>query len=207
MITGLPTDTFSPPTDQQTLVLPGRYNWQHFRTLQTWGGSTPGLKITYLDGIIELMTTGKPHERIKKLIAILIEAYCSELGIRFFPSGNATCEAEAKGASFDPDESYCFETDKDYPDLAIEVIFTSGGIDKLEKYRRFNISEVWFWQNNSLTIHTLSKSEDDNLTYITAEKSRWFPDLDVAVFSDCIRLEDAFDARQQFLNALKTNNP
>jgi len=155
MTAEMSTDTLIPNASEQSLVLPGRYDWGHLKSLQTWVKDTPGLKITYLDGHIELMTTGKPHERIKKLIAILIETYCFELGIRFFPAGNATCEAEEKGASFNLDESYCFETDKDYPDLGIEVVFTSGGIDKLEKYRRFNVPEVWFWQNGQLSVYVL----------------------------------------------------
>jgi hypothetical protein len=36
------------------------------------------------------------------------------------------------------------------PDLAIEVILASGSLEKLEKYRRFEIPEVWLWENNQL---------------------------------------------------------
>lgn len=194
----------SPP--EQALILPGRYPWSHFKGLQTWADQTPGLKITYLDGAIELMTTGKPHERIKKLIAILIEAYCFEHGIRFFPLGNATCEAEEKGASFNPDESYCFEIDKDYPDLGIEVVFTSGGLDKLEKYRRFNVAEVWFWQRNSLAIYHLTSTAADASAYQLANRSLWFPDLDIALLERCVQLEEAGEARSQFLAALRENS-
>ncbi len=34
-----------------------------------------------------------------------------------------------KQAGKEPDECYCLETDKDIPDLAIEVIYTGGGVD------------------------------------------------------------------------------
>jgi Uma2 family endonuclease len=205
MTAEISTETLVPRVGEQALVLPGRYDWEHLKSLQTWVEDTPGLKITYLDGHIELMTTGKPHERIKKLIAILIEAYCFELGIRFFPAGNATCEAEEKGASFNPDESYCFETDKDYPDLGIEVVFTSGGIDKLEKYRRFNVPEVWFWQDDQLSVYVLTSNSEGVPEYVSAERSQWFPNLDLNLFSSCVRIGDAYDARTQFLAALKPN--
>jgi Uma2 family endonuclease len=82
MAAELSTDPLIPNEGEQALILPGRYHWDLLKSLQTWVEDTPGLKITYLDGHMELMTTGKPHERIKKLIAILIEAYCFELGIR-----------------------------------------------------------------------------------------------------------------------------
>jgi Uma2 family endonuclease len=205
MTSEMSTDTLISKASEQSLVLPGRYDWDHLRSLRTWVEDTTGLKITYLDGHIELMTTGKPHERIKKLIAILIEAYCFELGIRFFPAGNATCEAEEKGASFNPDESYCFETDKDYPDLGIEVVFTSGGIDKLEKYRRFNVPEVWFWQNDQLSVYVLTNTPEGIPQYVSTDRSRWFPNLDLPLFSSCVTIEDAFEARSQFLAALKSD--
>lgn len=205
MTAEISTDTLIPSAGEQALVLPGRYDWGHLQSLQTWVEDTPGLKITYLDGCIELMTTGKPHERIKKLIAILLEAYCFELGMRFFPLGNATCEAEEKGASFNPDESYCFETDKVYPDLGIEVVFTSGGIDKLEKYRRFNVPEVWFWQNDRLSVYVLTDTAEGTPQYVSTDHSQWFPDLDLSLFSSCVRIEDAYEARSQFLSALKPN--
>ncbi|MEG4506483.1 Uma2 family endonuclease [Microcoleus sp. F6_B4] len=38
-------------------------------------------------------------------------------------------------------------TKKAIPDLAIEVVFTSGGIDKLQLYKRLGIPEVWFWED------------------------------------------------------------
>ncbi|MBE9156941.1 Uma2 family endonuclease [Nodosilinea sp. LEGE 06152] len=195
-----------PSSVEQTLTLPGRYPWSHFKSLQSWSSQTPGLKITYLDGVIELMTTGKSHERVKKLIAILIEAYCFELGIRFFPSGNATCEAEEKGASFDPDESYCFEADKTYPELAVEVVFTSGGLEKLEKYRRFDVAEVWFWQSDRLAIYHLTPTTDGNPDYQLADRSCWLPDLDIALLERCTQLEEAVEARTQFLTALRSNS-
>ncbi|MDD1417515.1 Uma2 family endonuclease, partial [Dolichospermum sp. ST_con] len=96
------------------------------------------------DGCIEFMTLGEQHESIKKILAILIEAYLFEKGINFIPVGSATRRAKEKSASFEPDESYYIGEKKANPDLAIEVNITSDSIDKLEKYKRFNITEVWF---------------------------------------------------------------
>ena len=50
-----------------------------------------------------------------------------------------TLKQRDKQAGKEPDECYCLYTDKDIPDLAIEVIYTSGGIDTLEIYRRIGI--------------------------------------------------------------------
>jgi Uma2 family endonuclease len=40
-----------------------------------------------------------------------------------------------------------FSPSKPTPDLVIEVVFTSGGIKKLNLYPSLNIPEVWFWQD------------------------------------------------------------
>jgi len=186
-------------TGEQQLILPGCHSWQQFKTMQIWVEEIPGLKVRYVDGYIQFMTTSRKHERIKKLIAILLEVYCFEMGIPFFPAGNATCEAEERGASFSPDESYCFGEDKEYPDLAIEVVLTSGGIDKLEKYRRFSIPEVWFWQDDRLSLYLL---RSDLSGYDRAQESQFLPDLDLSVLAECMQIPDILAARQSFLKRL-----
>ncbi|MEM6520792.1 MAG: hypothetical protein AAF892_18895 [Cyanobacteria bacterium P01_D01_bin.71] len=37
----------------------------------------------------------------------------------------------------------------------IEVVVTSGGIDKLEGYRRLAVTEVWFWEDGVLKLYHL----------------------------------------------------
>lgn len=100
----------------------------------------PGVRISYLDGCVEFMTVSEQHENIKSVLAILLALYFFEKGINFIPVGNATREDQTKGTSFEPDESYYIGERKDHRDLAIEVVITSGGTDKLEKYKRFKIT-------------------------------------------------------------------
>jgi Uma2 family endonuclease len=42
------------------------------------------------------------------------------------------------------------------PDLAIEVIWTSGGIDKAEVYRKLDVPEVWIWRRGRIDVHVLT---------------------------------------------------
>ena len=129
---------------EQRFILPGHHTWQQFKQLQALMAEFPGVRISYLDGCVEFMTVGEQHEITKKAIAILLEIYLFEMGINFIPVGNAMREAESKNVSFEPDESYYIGEKKEHPDLAVEVVITSGGTGKLEKYKRFRISEVWF---------------------------------------------------------------
>lgn len=71
---------------------------------------------------------------------------------------------------------------KDAPDLALEVIWTSAGIDKLEIYRGLGVAEVWFWQDDSITVHLL-----DGDRYRQAAASALFPGLDLAFIARLAR--------------------
>jgi hypothetical protein len=39
------------------------------------------------------------------------------------------------------------------PDVAIEVIWTRGGLDKLDVYRGLGVPEVWTWQEGRLRFY------------------------------------------------------
>ncbi len=183
--------------DEQRLTLPGYYSWQQFLDLEVWLKDTPGLRITYLDGSIELMTLGETHEGTKSILRFLLEVYFVEKGIRFFPVGSATRREQTKDVSFEPDESYYLREKKSHPDLAIEIIITSGSLNKLEKYRRFAIPEVWFWQNNQLSLYHWQESG-----YVQINQSELLPDLDINLLLRCLQIPDILEARIEFLKGI-----
>ena len=183
--------------DEQRLTLPGFYSWQQFLDLEKWLEDTPGLRIVYLDRKIELMTLGETHESTKGVLRFLLEVYFVEKGIRFFPVGSMTQRDETQSYSFEPDESYYLGEKKNHPDLAIEVIITSGNINKLEKYRRVEIPEVWFWQNNQLFLYHLQESD-----YVQISRSELLPDLDLDLLLRCLQIPDTLEARLELLKGI-----
>ncbi len=186
-------------TDQeQRLFMPGTYNWHEFEALKSLLAGSTGLRITYLDGWIELMTLGEPHELIKSLIGMFLETYFIEMGIEFIPAGSATRRSEEKGTSFEPDESYYLGQKKDNPDLAIEVILTSGNLQKLEKYRRFQILEVWLWEDNQLMIYCLKNNE-----YQEVSCSQLLPDLSIDLLVRCVQMSSRLEAMRMFKEGLR----
>lgn len=185
---------------EQRFTLPGYYTWEQFEAIESLMADTPGLRITYLDGYVEFMTLGEEHEQIKSILAIFIAIYLFEKGIKFIPVGSATRQDKSKDVSFEPDESYYLGEKKEHPDLAIEVIITSGGIDKLEKYKRLKISEVWFWENNQLVLYRLRENNYEQIS-----RSEFFPDLDIALLVRCVQMSDILAARTEFMNEIRIN--
>lgn len=186
---------------EQKLTLPGCYDWQQFKGIKTLIEQQPGVKISYLDGVIELMTLGEEHERIKSIIAILLGIYFWQKEIEFTPVGSATRESEEKGVSFEPDESYYIGEKKEHPDLAIEVNITSGSVKKLEKYKRFKTKEVWLWENNKFSLYYLENNE-----YKQIFKSQLLPDLNFKLLEDCVLMSSQLEAIKIFTNAIQENN-
>ena len=172
--------------------------WEQFKTLQNYFEQWGGARVSFLDGTIQLMTISLEHESRKSHVSRLLESYLIERDITFFFHGSATLESEIKRAGKEPDESYCFHTEKKYPDLAIEIAITSGGIDTLEIYRRFKVAEVWIWQRDALQVFVLR-----GRSYQPAAASSNFPKLDLALLAVCARLPDFLTARKQFLAGLK----
>jgi Uma2 family endonuclease len=183
---------------EQRFVLPGYYNWEQFEALESLMADASGLRIIYLDGWIEFMTLGEAHESLKKAIAIFIELYFFEFGINFIPVGSATRRDKTKDVSFEPDESYYIGEKKEHPDLAVEVTITSGSTNKLAKYLRIRIPEVWFWENNRLDVYRL---REDNYEQIS--RSELLPELDLELLVRCVLMPSIIEARTEFLNGIR----
>jgi Uma2 family endonuclease len=76
----------------------------------------------------------------------------------------------------------------------LEIALTSGGVQKLEIYRRFRVPEVWFWRNAKIEIFALSKSG----TYQVASKSPILPRLDITLLERCVGIQSWRQARETF---------
>lgn len=122
--------------------------WSQYEALLAALGEKSPYRVHFLEGVLEILAPSRRHESGKTCIGNLLEIYFLETDTEYFPMGSTTLRQPEKQAGGEPDESYCIGADKDFPDLAIEVILTSGSINRLELYRRLGVREVWFWQNN-----------------------------------------------------------
>jgi Uma2 family endonuclease len=155
-------------------------------------------RLYYLDGQLEIMSTSDEHEKIKKWISGLLELYFDEIGIEIVPRGQATMRLALKKAGAEPDESWCLEEEKKFPDLVLEIALSSGGINKLETYRRFRVPEVWIWRKGHLEIHALNRSG----VYERLQTSRLLPRLDVPLLEKCVAIRSWQQARRTFRGRL-----
>ena len=115
-------------------------------------------RTSFLDGVITIMSPSQNHERIKDFIFLLVVTYCDNFDLDYYPIGSTTLKDKKQEVGKEPDTSFCLNNVKKNPDLAIEVVFSSGGTDNFKKYQRLGVKEVWFWLNNELEIYVLVDS-------------------------------------------------
>jgi len=173
------------PTADQRVVLRG-LSWSDFETFVAMRGEdAAGPRVTYLEGTLQLMSPSRDHESITRHLAIIIEAYLVHLGVRFKSVGSWLVKDAPADAGLEPDNCYLLDDlTKMRPDLAIEVVWTSGGIDKLEVYRALGIREVWFWENEDLTFYVL---RGDGYTELSTSKH--VPTFDKQVVRDLLGID------------------
>ncbi|NEN95181.1 MAG: Uma2 family endonuclease, partial [Moorea sp. SIO3I7] len=147
-------------------------------------------------GIIEILMPGREHEIFASIIGYLITTFLTEKGIFFQPTRSMTQEKEGV-ASAQADESYCIGSVKPIPDLSIEVVFSSGGISKLERYQALGVPEVWFWEDGLLKLYHLTDG-----SYVPIERSLLpgLSELDLDWFRRCVLMAetDAGEAIRAF---------
>jgi Uma2 family endonuclease len=188
------------PIAEQRVVLEGLTWLQYEALLAVLGDEFPGLRLSYLEGTLEIMTTSAEHEELKTIIAMLMETYFQISRTRFHGIGAATFRKMAKQRGLEPDECYCLGQKKEFPDIAIEIVLSSGSVDKLEIYRGLEVPEVWFWQNEGFAIYHLRSHG-----YELIAKSELLPDLDIEMLSSYVRPAEQFDAVMGFRDALQTS--
>ena len=138
--------------------------WADYLRLLEIRGDCSAPRITYLEGTLEIMSPSRTHDEIKSYIGRLVEAWCLERGIEFTPNGSWTLKDKREERGAEADECYVFGPEpkrKRRPDLAIEVIWTSGGIDKLNVYRKLGVGEVWYWENGHVQVYVLRGARYD----------------------------------------------
>jgi Uma2 family endonuclease len=191
-----------PPSSDQRIVHSG-ITWQQFKLIQAGFGETRKVRLFYYDSTVEILMPGREHEFFKTIIGMLIELFCLEMGIEFEPIGSTTQEQEGESAA-EPDESYCFGTSKPIPDLVIEVVFTSGTLTKLRRYRALRIPEVWFWEDGVFSLHRLNGADYEQ---ISKSEIPELGTLDIELLTRCVLMAQTsrLEAANSFRNALKVN--
>jgi len=178
-------------------------SWQQYESLSGEIGDSLAYLVSYFEGVLEIVAPSRRHEREKSRIGDLLLIYFLETNTEYFPMGSTTLRNLESQAAAEPDESYCIGFEKPLPDLVIEVIITSGSINRLELYQKLGIQEVWFWQNSQLTIYCLKQSTQTS-AYEKTTRSEILPNLDINLLTGSVNNPNPLAAAKQFRQSLSS---
>lgn len=151
----------------QPIVLQG-ISWTTYQSLIQDLESQPGKRLTYNQGILEIMAPLPPHERYKRILGRLVEVATEELGLEIASLGSTTWSRPDLQKGLEADECYYLQhelairgkTDIDLthdppPDLVIEIDITSSSLNRLSIYAELGVPEIWRYDGTRLTILVL----------------------------------------------------
>jgi Uma2 family endonuclease len=147
-----------------------------------------GIRLTYDQGRLEIVSPSGHHEWFARLIGRMIEAMTEELDIPVMSTSSWTLRLELKRRGLEADESYYvanepkvrgredLSLDRDPPpDLAIEVEISSPWIKKIPIYAELGVPEVWRYDGQRLRVELLQADG----TYAASPTSAAFPFLPI----------------------------
>jgi Uma2 family endonuclease len=162
---------------------------------------TPGLRMTFCEGVLEIMSPSRLHEMWKKSIARLVELYALERDLPLLGYGSTTFRKEARERGAEPDECYRVGSpmkDGEFPDIVLEVIHESPILDKLYVYQGFEVPEVWLFENGRFRLFGLHDGKYDPI-----DRSAFLPDLDFELIARLASREDQHGALRELRTMLR----
>lgn len=175
---------------EQIIVPPGErlllknVSWQQFESVLEELGEHRGTKLSYSQGILEIMTPLLEHEKAKSIIRNIVEFLLEEFQIDYEPSASTTFKNSKMNQGVEPDESFYIAsrnavigkekidlTVDPPPDLAIEIDITSR--TEFDNYQALGVPELWrFKRDGTLQINILRQGK-----YVESKTSPTFPNL------------------------------
>ncbi|MBD2336666.1 Uma2 family endonuclease [Calothrix sp. FACHB-156] len=172
------------PVGHQLLIK--NISWSAYKNILAELGENRNSRISYSQGMLEIMAPLPEHEVAKVIIGDLVKALLEELDIEFWSLGSTTFDQEKMDAGVEPDDCFYIQNEaavrgKDRidltvdppPDLAIEIDITSR--TRFNNYEVLGVPELWRWKGNRLEINVMINGK-----YVASTASAVFPNLPIA---------------------------
>jgi Uma2 family endonuclease len=169
---------------EDRVVLP-RVSWETYDCLLADDEHRRVPRLTYDQGVLELVTPSKPHERDAATITRIVDIVAANLGIPVQSTGATTFRRRDLSRGFEADASFYVQNeptvrernDADLtidppPDLILEMEMSRSAIDKLRLFASMGVPEVWRCNGRRVTIFVL-----DGEQFIETPASQAIPGL------------------------------
>jgi Uma2 family endonuclease len=170
--------------------------WDRYENLMEEIVHRPGLRISYDEGRLEVVSPLPEHEKHKEFLSHLARLLSDEFGTELESFGSTTWRRRKLRKGIEADA--CFyvanahqiigkrtidlESDPP-PDIVIEIDVKSPSLPKLPIYAALQVPEIWLYDGKRLLIYALAGD-----TYEETASSRFFPGLTSLLIGESLEL-------------------
>lgn len=173
-------------------------SWDEYEELLEQVGEAPGLRITYDNGSLHVMTISTEHEKYADFIKSLIAGIRLRLQINILAFGSATMRKRRRSKGHEPDACFYvqtaalignkieldFETDPP-PDIVVEVDVHHDSRPRFRVYAALGVAEIWRYNGQAMTIYLLSEERDEQ-QYLEGDTSAALPMLSATLLTEML---------------------
>jgi Uma2 family endonuclease len=147
-------------------------SWKSYESLLKDFADSSAPRLTYDNGVLEIMSPLTKHERYNRTLNLLVEEAAAALGLDVESLGSTTFKREDLARGLEPDSCFYFEHAAQIrpksqidllvdppPELVIEIDVTSPSLPKLPIYAQLGMPEVWRYDGKRLSILRLENSD------------------------------------------------
>jgi len=160
-------------------------SWQQLESILAELGESRAARLSYSNGLLEIMVPLLEHERAKEIIGDTVKILLEERQIPFEPLGSTTLKNERMTQAVEPDACFYIQNQAAVigknrldmsvdppPDLAIEIDLTSR--TQLDNYQILGVPELWRYARRGLQINVLQAGR-----YVESDVSPTFLDIPI----------------------------
>jgi len=165
--------------------------WDDYERLLSKIVDSPNIRLSYDQGVLEIMSPLPKHESLKVLFAPLFTVLMEELDLNFYSLGSTTFKLPEAARGVEPDDCFYFrktdliagkdEIDPHHdpaPELVVEIDISHISMDKSPIYASLGVAELWRHNGTQLRFFRLIGHN-----YEEIEDSDLFPFLSAAVLN------------------------
>jgi Uma2 family endonuclease len=199
------------------LVFP-QVSWEEYESLLEDLVDRPGLRVSYDEGRVEIMSPLSEHEDYKEFVSHLARVLSEEFNIPLEPRGSTTWKRRKLRKGAEPDT--CFYVTNAYriigkriidlesdppPDIVVEIDTTNESMSKFSIYAALGVPEIWHYDGKRVQMYAWTSE----LEYVTTPASRFFPSLTDSVLYEALEASktqghtEALRAFRQRVRSLK----
>lgn len=167
-----------------TMIVPD-VSWEDYQQLVAEANKQNGVRLTFAQGSLEIMSPLPIHEKYKEFLLRLMDRLSTLMGFDLESLGSTTFNQEWLDNGVEPDTCFYIKNAAKIigknridlavdppPDIAVEIDISHRSTTKLKIYEELRVPEIWLYDEQKLQILLLTETG-----YADSPTSQSFPFL------------------------------